>query len=130
MIKNLKNIMRPKFQGNMITIDLSKWGYDGYFVECTYRFIKKDEKYALSVYLNRNDLEDKLKLTSKNIDTQYIQSTKENIVENICEIIHHMAVQEDFDYYVDCYEYELACFERGNELFEQERLAKLNDDKE
>ena len=27
-----------------------------------------------------------------------------------------------FDYFVERYEYELKCFERGNELFEMERL--------
>lgn len=124
MKENLKYVMKPRYKGHLIEIDLSKWGYKGYFIECIYHFDKREGKYALSVYLNRNDLEDKIKLSSKNIDTQYIQGTRENIVENICELIHHMCIHKDFDYYVKCYEYELACFERGNELFEQERLNK------
>ena len=28
-----------------------------------------------------------------------------------------------FDYYIDIYEYELKCFDRGNSIIEKERLA-------
>ncbi len=128
--------MKPKFKGNTLTIELSDFGYKNYFVECTYHFCKHKGKYSLSMWLNRNDLEDRMHLSSKKVDTQYISGTKETIVENICRIVHQAATVYDengeryFDYFVERYEYELACFERGNELFEEERLNKTNDDKE
>ena len=128
--------MQPKFKGNTLTIELSDFGYENYFVECAYHFDKLNSKYSLSMWLNRNDIEDRIKLSSKKVDTQYISGTRETIIENICRIVHHAATVENdngvryFDYFVEIYEYELACFDRGNELFEKERLAKLNADKE
>lgn len=137
MKRSLKELMQPKFKGNTLTIELSDFGYENYFVECAYHFNKLNGKYALSMWLNRNDIEDRMILSSKKVDTQYIPGTRETIVENICRIVHQAATVADaetgeryFDYFVERYEYELTCFERGNELFEKERLAKLNDNKD
>lgn len=131
----LRGMMKPKFKGNTLTIELSDFGYENYFVECVYHFDKRKEKYSLSMWLNRHDLEYRMRLSSKKVDTQYISGTRETIAENICRIVHQAATVADengkkyFDHYVERYEYELKCFEWGNELFEQERMAKLNDDK-
>lgn len=128
----LREIMKPKFKGNTLTIDLSDFGYENYFTECTYHFDKQEGKYSLSMWINRNDMEDRMRLSSKKVDTQYISGTKETIVENICRVVHQAATVADengeryFDYFIERYEYELACFERGNELFEQERLKQIN----
>lgn len=126
----LKEMMKPKFKGNTLTIELSAFGYKNYFVECAYHFDKHVGMYSLSMWLNRNDLEDRMRLSSKKVDTQYIHGTRETIVENICRIVHQAATVADkesgkryFNHFVERYEYELACFDRGNELFEQERLA-------
>lgn len=136
MFKMLKEMMRPKYNGNALEINLSRWGYQNYIAECAYHFDKREGKYSLSMWLRRNNLEDRMRLSSKKVDTQYISGTKETIVENICRIIYQAATvaYEDgtkyFDKYVEWYEYELACFERGNELYEKEKLVNLNDNKE
>lgn len=125
--------MNPKFKGCVIEINLTKWGYKNYIAECAYHFDKREEKYSISIWLNRRDIEDRMKLSSKKVDTQYISGTRETIIENICHIVYHAATVADeesgeryFDHFVERYEYELACFERGNELFEQERLNKYH----
>lgn len=123
----IKSIMKPIYKGHTLEIDLSEFGYKDYVAECTYRFVKKEGKYALSMWLCKKDLDDRMKLSSKKIDTQYISGTRENIEENICRVIHQMCISKSFDYYIGRYEYELACFERGNELFEIERMNKKND---
>lgn len=128
----LREMMKPKFQGNTLKIELSDFGYEGYFAECSYHFDKSKGKYALSMWINRNDIEDRMRLSFKKVDTQYISGTRETIIENICRVVHQAATVADengeryFDYFVERYEYELACFERGNELFEQERLKQSN----
>lgn len=128
-------MMRPRFKGQNIEINLTKWGYKNYIAECSYHFDKHKGKYSLSIWLNRNDIEDRMRLSSKKVDTQYIFGTPETIIENICRVVHQAATVADdngskyFDRFVARYEYELACFERGNELFEQERLNNTNDDK-
>ena len=81
MKRSLKELMQPKFKGNTIAIELSDFGYENYFVECAYHFDKHEDKYALSMWLNRNDMEDRMKLSSKKVDTQYIPGTRETIVE-------------------------------------------------
>lgn len=128
----IREIIRPIFKGNTLKIELSYFGYKNYFVECTYHFDKLKCKYSLSMWLNRNDMEDRMQISSKKVDTQYISGTRDTIVENICRIVYQAAtvVNEDgkkyFDHFVERYEYELACFERGNELFEQERTKQIN----
>lgn len=127
-------MMNPRYKGQAVEINLSKWGYENYIVECLYHFDKKNGKYLLSMWLSRKDIEDRIRLSSKNVDTQYISGTRETIVENICRIVHQAATvtndngEKYFDYFVNRYEYEISCFERGNELFEQERLNKKNGD--
>ena len=132
----LREIMRPKCKGQNVEFNLSQWGYKNYIAECTYHFDKREGKYSLSIWLNRNDIEDRMRLSSKKIDTQYISGTRETIVENICHIIHHIVTVSNkdgkryLDPFIKRYEYELACFERGNELFEQEALGKADDNQE
>ena len=59
----LKYMMKPKFSGNMLVIDLSKFGYENYIAECVYRFDKQKGQYALSIWLNRRDLDDRMRLS-------------------------------------------------------------------
>lgn len=126
----LKEMMRPRCKGQTVEINLSNWGYKDYVAECAFYFDKKKDKYSLSMWLRNTDIEDRMRLSSKKVDTQYIPGTKETIIENICRIVYHAATVVDektgkkyFDHFVERYEYEIVCFERGNELFEQERLA-------
>ena len=130
----LREMMKPKFKGQTIEFNLTEWGYKNYIAECAYHFDKREGKYSLSIWLHRCDIEDRMRLSSKKVDTQYIPGTKETIAENICRVVHHIVTvvyengEKYFDPFVERYEYELACFERGNELFEQERLNNTNDD--
>lgn len=130
----LREMMRPRCKGQTVEIQLSNWGYKNYIAECVYYFDKGKEKYSLSMWLRRNDIEDRMKLSSKKVDTQYISGTRETIVENICRVVHQAATvtaddgSKYLDRYVERYEYELSCFERGNEMFEKERLGHTNDD--
>lgn len=124
----IRKMMCPKFKGQTIEFNLSKWGYKDYIIECSYYFDKKEEKYSLSMWLNRIDVDERMKISSKKIDIQYISGNKETIIENICRIVYQAAMvandegEKYFDYFVNRYEYELKCFEKGNELFEQENL--------
>lgn len=124
-IDMIKSIIKPKYKGRTLEILLDKFGYKEYFIECTYRFEKREGKYSLSLRLCHKYLDDNIKISSKEIDTQYISGNSETIEENICRVVHQMYVVKKLDYYIKRYEYEQACFEIGNKIFEQERLAKL-----
>lgn len=123
----LKEMMNPKYEGTTISISLTDFGYKNYYVECMYRFVKSKDKYTLSMWLARKDIDERMKLASKKIDTQFIHGTKDTIMENVCRVVHQMCMSGNFDSYVEQYEYELKCFEVGNEMCEVESLGKIND---
>lgn len=130
----LKEMMHPICKGQSVEINLSKWGYKGYVAECSYYFDKKKDKYSISMWLKNTDVGDRMKLSSKKVDTQYISGTRDTILENICRIVHHCATVADkknnkkyFDPFVERYEYECKCFDIGNEILERKRLNQVND---
>lgn len=115
--------MRYKSKGYTIEIDLpEECGYEGYSVECTYRYDKDKEKYLLSMWLMRKDISDKFKIDHQEIDTQYISGTKETIRQNICKIVEQASLSGFFTKYIERFEYTYKCFDRGDDLFEKERL--------
>lgn len=94
-------------------------GHEGYSVRCTYRYVKNEGKYLLSMWLIRNDIGE-----AQEIDTQYISGDMETIEENIVRIVEQGALSGYFDRYIERFEYTCRCFDMGNELFEQEELDK------
>lgn len=120
-------MIRYKNKGYTIEINLpEECGHEGYSVECTYQYSKEKEKYLLSMWLKKDDIDDKFKIDSQEIDTQYISGTKENIRQNICRIVEQASLLGYFDYYIERYEYTCKCFDKGNELFEKERIGNVS----
>lgn len=118
-------MLRYENKGYMIEIKLpEECGHRGYSVECRYIYDKKMEKYLLSMWLKRENIDDTFKIDSQEVDTQYISGTKENIRQNICRIVEQASLSGYFDYYIERFEYTYMCFDRGNELFESERLGE------
>ena len=80
IINQRKEIKKMKYKNNgySIEINLPK-KYSGYSVECQYQFDKEKEKYILSMWLKRNDIDNRFKIDSHTIDTQYISGTRETI---------------------------------------------------
>jgi len=71
------------------------------------------------MWLKRNDLDEKFKIESEKIDTQFISGTKETIVNNICRIVEQMVINNHFDDYVQRFEYTVKCFEIGCEVLDE-----------
>lgn len=127
--KKLEEIkmLRYENKGYTIEIDLPEgYGHEGYSVECRYQYDKVKEKYSLSMWLLRNDINDRFRIDSQEIDTQYISGTRENIRQNICRIVEQASLSGFFDEYIERYEYTYKCFDRGDTLFEEERLSVAN----
>ena len=117
-------MLRYENKGYIIEIKLpGEHGHNGYSVECRYKYDTEKEKYLLSMWLKRNDIDVRFKIDSHKIDTQYISGEKESIKQNICKIVEQASLSGFFDYYINQYEYICKCFDRGNELFEKERLG-------
>lgn len=114
-------------KGFTVEVDLKEFGYEGYFVECTYRYIKKKEKYLLRMGLVPKDFNSRIKIEFNKIDTQLIYGTRETIEDHIDRIIEYMATDGSFDDYIKQFEYECKCFDLGNEILEQETIKNVND---
>lgn len=114
-----------KNKGYTVEINMSWLGYPGYSVECTYYFDKKRDKYSLSMWLIRRDIEMKITIGTK-IDTQYISSEKDDVRNNIYLIIEQALQSGFFDEYIQQYEYMLSCFDKGNTFYEEERMGENN----
>lgn len=121
-------MLRYENKGYIIEINLPKeFGYERYSVECRYKYDKLKEKYSLSMWLKRDDIDDTFKIDSQEIDTQYITSSKESIKQDICRIVEQASLSRFFDYYIERYEYTYKCFDKGSELFDEERNGnKIN----
>lgn len=103
-----------------LTIDLpEECGYEGYVVDCSYSFDKDQKQYLVSMELFRNDIGDK-----QPIDSQYVNGDKTTIEHNIQHIVEYASMSGYFDKYIHKYEYTYKCFDKGNELFEEETLIK------
>ncbi len=114
-------MLNPMYKGTTIEIELpEECGHKGYYVDCTYRYDKKKDKYLLSMWLRRKDIQNGFNLAPQEVDTQYITSTRETITKDICKIVEHASLMDFFEHYIQRYEYEIRCFNRGNELYEKE----------
>lgn len=95
-----------------------------YSVSCQYIYDKNKEKYSLSMWLKRNDIDDTFKIDSQEIDTQYISGDKNTIRNNIVKIIEQAYESNFFNYYIKRFEYTYKCFDKGNDFYEAERLSE------
>lgn len=118
-----------KRKGYTVEVNLDKYGYNGYSVECTYKYNRKKEKYLLRMGLVPRDTNKRIRIEFNGIDTQYISGSKNTIEYNIHRIIEQAAIHHEFfDEYIKQYEYECKCFDLGNEILEREHFNKLNND--
>lgn len=112
-------------EGYTIRVEIPKeCGYKGYWARCTYKYIKSKEKYQLSMWLMHEGIDDTFKIDAQEIDTQLVNCTRDNIENNIVQLVHKMALENKFISYIESYEYVYKCFNRGNELYDEERLSK------
>lgn len=125
--------LQPKYAylGETIEIKLpEECGHTGYSAKCTYRYLKSKEKYRLSMWLHRDDIDDDFKIDSQEIDTQYIRGTRQTIIENIYRIVLDGSLGGFFEPYIKRFEYTYDCFEKGDEMYEKEIFDNKRSDVE
>lgn len=116
-------MLKRNYLGITLSFSLPENQYKGYVVDCTYKYVKRLNKYAVNMWLRKLGIDDRLQICSQEINTQYITSDKENIQSDIAALIEQAANSTYFDEFINRYEYFSECFDRGNELFEHERLC-------
>ena len=111
-------MLRYENKGYLIEVKLPESDYS---VLCRYKYDKNKDKYLLSMWLMRNDIDDTFKIDSQEIDTQYISGDKSTIRDNIVKIIEQAYESNFFDYYIERFEYTYKCFDKGNDFYEDRK---------
>ena len=88
-----------------------------------YKYDKQKQKYSLCMWLKHSTMDQKYRIEYDGIDTQYISGTRETIRENICRIVEVMMKQKYFDYFIDRYEYDMKCCEKGAEILDAKGMT-------
>ena len=115
----MEKITYENYRGckDIITIDL----HNDYTVIAIKSWNPDKQKYYVQLMLKENSV-DKWDLIGKaeslefNVDYKIINKA---ILKHVATLLS----DSFFDYYIDRYEYELECFDRGNSIIEKERLA-------
>lgn len=111
-----------KYKGleNIITIDLQ----NDYTVIAITSKDEETNKYNSTLFLNENSVDDwKLIQNAENIEFDgSVRNINSAILKHVATLLH----EGFFDYYIERHEYELKCFDIGNEQMEKERLGKDN----
>lgn len=94
-----------------IVVDL----HNGYSILAMSRWDKEERLYNTTLYIKKNDI-DRFDL----ID--FALSVETDNKKELCMKVLKYVENTDFTYYVNRTKYELDCFERGNALYEKEKL--------
>ena len=105
---------------DILTIDL----HNDYTVIAIKSWNPDEQKYEIQLMLKENTV-DKWELIEKAESLEFNVDYK-TINKAILKHVSTLLSDGFFDYYIQRYEYELKCFDRGNELFENERLSGIN----
>ena len=102
---------------DILTIDL----HNGYTVIAIKSWNTDEQKYTVQLMLKENtvnkwDLIEKAESLEFNVDYKIINKA---ILKHVSTLLS----DGFFDYYIERYEYELKCFDIGNEIAEKERLG-------
>lgn len=100
-----------------IMIDL----HNGYSVIAVTGFNTENRIYTTTLFLKDNTIDTwKLVENAENLEFHANQNT---INSTILKKVSEFLKEGFFDYYIERYEYELKCFDRGNEIIEKERMG-------
>lgn len=105
---------------NVITIDL----HNGYTVIAVSGWQPKCRNYITTLFLKDNAI-DTWSLIEQAESLEF-QANNKTINSAILKQVSIYMADGFFDSYIDRYEYETKCFEKGNDLFETERLVGSN----
>lgn len=106
---------------NIATVGISVDLHNNYSILAFANWNKENNNYEATFYIKRNDI-DLLELIEKLENVSFQNSDSKTIRTNIANYITTLLSDGFFDYYINRYEYEQKCFDKGNDIFEMERL--------
>ena len=108
---------------NVITIDL----HNGYTVIAVSGYSIEKELYTTTLLLKANDV-DIWKLIER-AECLEFDATPQTINLAVLKQVSKYLEEAFFDYYIKRYEYEMKCFDKGNDFYENKRYFLEDDGK-
>ena len=115
----MQRLKYEKFNNSneVITIDL----HNGYTVIAVTGFDTENGVYATTLFLKDNTI-DTWKLI-ENAENLEFHANHNTINSAILKQVSTFLQEGFFDYYIQRYEYEMKCFDKGNSIYEKERIG-------
>ena len=115
----MQRLKYEKFNNSndVIMIDL----HNGYTVIAVTGFDTENGVYATTLFLKDNTI-DTWKLI-ENAENLEFHANHNTINSAILKQVSTFLQEGFFDYYIQRYEYEMKCFDKGNSIYEKERLG-------
>lgn len=111
-------MLRYETEANVtVSIDLQ----NGYSVIAMARWDNEKKKYYTTLLLHENTVS-KLDLIEEAVNVE-IESDMKTIKRDMAQYVTDLLTDGFFKKYIDRYEYELKCFDRGFEIMEKERKS-------
>ena len=112
-------MLRYEYIGNcIITIDL----HNGYTIIAISKWNREKNNYTVTLMLKENTVDD-WQLIDKAVNVEFNNSDMKSISYDITKYVNELLNNGFFNYYIDRYDYMLKCFDRGDDLFEAERIG-------
>ena len=115
----MQRLKYEKFNNSndVITIDL----HNGYTVIAITGFNTENRVYTTTLFLKENTIDTwKLIENAENLEFH----VNHNIINSaILKQVSTFLQEGFFNYYIQRYEYEMKCFDKGNSIYEKERLG-------
>ena len=115
----MQRLKYEKFNNSndVITIDL----HNGYTVIAVTGFNAENRVYTTTLFLKENTI-DTWKLI-ENAENLEFHANHNAINSAILKQVSTFLQEGFFDYYIQRYEYEMKCFDKGNSIYEKERIG-------
>ena len=115
----MKRLKYEKFNNSndVITIDL----HNGYTVIAVTGFTIENRVYTTTLFLKDNTI-DTWKLI-ENAENLEFHANHNTINSAILKKVFTFLQEGFFNYYIQIYEYEMKCLDKGNSIYEKERLG-------
>ena len=96
-----------------------------YSVKADFIYSKTTNKYYVSLHIRHNQIH-QWNLMGRFENTPFDSDIK-TIKSDIADYVTALVEKKELNYYIMRCEYEQKCFDRGNALFEEERLKTINE---
>ena len=113
----MQKLEYKKINDNLITIDL----HNEYTVIAILSWQHEEHNYDVTLMLKENTT-DMWDLIEK-AEHLTFEANYKNIYKAVLKQVADLLTDGFFAKYIERYEYEINCFDRGNELYEKERLG-------